>query len=44
LSGLLEAAGQLAQASLGLTFEALLLAAIALEGRSHLRQEVRGQG
>ena len=43
LSGLLETAGQLAQAGLGLTFQALLLAAIPLEGQAHLLKEVRGK-
>ena len=41
---MLETAGQLAQAGLGLTFQALLLAAIPLESRTHLLEEVCGQG
>lgn len=44
LSGLLETAGQLAQARLGLPFQVLLLVSIALEGLPDLRQEVRGEG
>jgi hypothetical protein len=44
LSGLSETAGQLAQAGLGLTFQALLLVTIPLEGHTHLLEEVRGEG
>jgi hypothetical protein len=44
VSGLLETAGQLAQARFGLTFQAFLLAPIVLERRSHLREEIRGEG
>lgn len=44
MSGLLETAGQLAQAGPGLTFQALLLVTIALEGQPHLWKEVRGKG
>ena len=40
----METAGQLAQAGLGLTFEALLLAPILLEGQTDLLEEVWGQG
>jgi hypothetical protein len=44
LTGFLETAGQLAQAGLGLTFQALLLVTIPLEGSAHLLEEVRGKG
>ena len=40
----METAGQLAQAGLGLTFQALLLAMILLEGPTDLVEEVWGQG
>ena len=40
---MLETAGQLAQAGLGLTFQALLLATIPLQGQTHLPEEVRGK-
>ena len=44
LPSLLETAGQPAQAGFGLTFQALLLVTIPLEGRTHLLEEVRGKG
>jgi hypothetical protein len=44
LTGFLETAGQLAQAGLGLTFQAVLLVTIPLEGHAHLPEEVRGEG
>ena len=44
LSGLLETTGQQAQAGIGLTFQALLLATIVSQCQSHLRKEVRGEG
>ena len=40
----MEKAAQLAQAGLGLTFQALLLAMILLEGPTDLGEEVWGQG
>jgi hypothetical protein len=40
----LETAGQLAQAGLGLAFQAVLLVTIPLEGHTHLPEEVRGEG
>lgn len=44
MSGLLETAGQLAQAGLGLTFQALLLVTIPLEGHTHLLEQIRAKG
>ena len=42
MSGLLEMAGQLAQARFRLTFQALLLVTISPEGPTHLLEKVWG--
>ena len=44
MSGLLETAGELAQARLSLTFQALVLTTILLERPTDLLEEVWGQG